>query len=197
MHERFFCLERTAPSKVIGVCMQRQNGENGLHFDQRFIWPGQNTEEFPASEVPRVLQVVPSSVQTVGMVVMIIFLLFSAFLHYLLYVQRDHEVIKASSQPFCQLIVMGRYRWMACLYVCCVQPAHECFCFLLCGLGFCSNFVYVACGLSSLSFEIHCRIMPTLVAVAFSIIFGSLLTKTYVRPLSSSSSHSLLLVGLR
>lgn len=43
----------------------------------------------------------------------------------------------------------------------------------------CSNIIYLMCGLSSLSFEDHCRLMPTLSAIGFSIIFAALLAKTY------------------
>jgi hypothetical protein len=46
--------------------------------------------------------------------------------------------------------------------------------------------VYLACGLSFLSLEVHCRLVPTLMAVSFSVIFGALLTKTYVQPAFAS-----------
>ncbi len=76
-------------------------------------------------------------------------LLVCAGFHYLIYLNTNHEVIKASSPVFCHIILFG---------------------------GDCA---VVMCGVSSLSNELQCRLVPTLTAIAFSTIFGALLAKTW------------------
>ncbi len=71
-------------------------------------------------------------------------------IHYLIWLNTSHEVIKASSPLFCHIIMVG------------------------------GDIAVLMCGLSALSNELQCRLVPTLTAIAFSTIFGALLAKTYV-----------------
>ena len=67
----------------------------------------------------------------------------------MIYLNTNHEVIKASSPVFCHIILAG------------------------------GDIAVVMCGLSALSNELQCRLVPSLTAIAFSTIFGALLAKTW------------------
>jgi hypothetical protein len=71
-------------------------------------------------------------------------------LHYIIYTNADHEVIKASSPLFCHIIMVG------------------------------GDVAAVMCGVSAISNDLQCRLVPALTAVAFNSIFGALLAKTWV-----------------
>src|SRR4051794_10291690 len=73
----------------------------------------------------------------------------SLTLHRLIWKQRGHEVIKASSPPFCHVIVAG------------------------------SIVGYLGTALTIMGDDVTCRSVPTCLAVAFAFIFGSLFTKTW------------------
>jgi hypothetical protein len=81
--------------------------------------------------------------------VQVLLLLCCLGFHYLIYLNTNHEVIKASSPVFCHIILAG------------------------------GDIAVVMCGLSALSNELQCRLVPSLTAIAFSTIFGALLAKTW------------------
>jgi hypothetical protein len=68
-------------------------------------------------------------------------------MHYMIHVEREHAIIKASSPVFCHIIV---------------------------GASFLS---YLAVGLSIISPDVECRVIPLLMSFVFMIIFGSLFSK--------------------
>jgi hypothetical protein len=71
-------------------------------------------------------------------------------LHYLISINSEHEVIKASSPLFCHIIMSG------------------------------GDMVVLMCGLATISTDMMCRIVPSITAIAFSTMFGALLAKTFV-----------------
>ncbi len=81
----------------------------------------------------------------------ILLLLFCVLLHYAIHSNANHEVIKASSPLFCHIILAG------------------------------GDIAILMCGLSTISNEMQCRLVPALAAISFSTIFGALLAKTWVR----------------
>jgi hypothetical protein len=52
------------------------------------------------------------------------------------------------------------------------------------------NLAYLMCGLAGLSPDLECQLVPSMVALAFTLIFVPLLAKTYVRPSLSQLSSS-------
>jgi hypothetical protein len=86
---------------------------------------------------------------TISVAVMCLYLLIAVVFHYLIHVESQHELIKASSPQFLHIILLG------------------------CDVAF------LMCGIATVSQAVECRVVPTMVAVAFSAVFGALLAKTY------------------
>jgi hypothetical protein len=152
-----------------------ENG--GLEVSGSIIWPGNNPEASPSQEVPRHLIELSPGLADGAIVVTVCVggagqdLTFSTLIalliacvarfgqvllglcclgfHYLISLNSSHEVIKASSPLFCHIILAG------------------------------GDIAVVMCGLSAMSNELQCRLVPSLTAIAFSTIFGALLAKTW------------------
>ncbi len=122
---------------------------DGAIMTGKIIWPGMNTEARPSQEVPRIQIPLNSVLPNAAVAVGVVYGLGSILLHYLIYLNTDHEVIKASSPLFCHVILGG------------------------------GDISYIMAGLSTLSLNASCSVVPSLIAISFSLMFGALTAKTY------------------
>lgn len=127
-----------------------------MKLNEQIRWPGHNTEAQPSDTVPLHLILLDTSTHQTAIIVLVICIVFSLVFHRMLWTNRKHEVIKASSPLFCHVILLGS---------------------LLVYVGTSITLFYGSP--SQDTFELGCRTIPTFLSLGFTVVFSALMAKTW------------------